>query len=633
MDKPLDWRGEKDTTPEDDDDDLLDATPDGVAAVLGFDPLEFDGAEDAQPDLPEDTNEDGDDDEPEAHTPSGLVDALGFDPLDLMAEDAIEDKEGHHHSESDGKFVSKGGGGGPAGEHVSAAKAAASKSVREGLRKLFKTGHSFSVKELSEILELPEKTIKTALAHIKNPKKATAKFSTLELVQDPATKQYSLKQMTEAAQKAQQSASAPSQSQESWGIPEIAKAPDVKMSESDANFHYSEQMAESANTLYWNSQEGYPYEKAMLKWKMSRAYLMAQWKANTTGEDVKPIPQQLYQADKLLWDAVQADSNWSDALAAWKQNTAAEKKGQLAKAEPEYTSTAPVYESPDAANYKDLNHIPASFKQIGKDQFKGNINHTEYYKGFTETHQKFSKGSDEAVENKIVIQKDIEARLKNSAAFQKLQTAYANSKNKNGEGALVRRLVSAWAGSSGDHSQISAYMQHMVADVFGMQSGDLSMGHVQSRSGAQSNITQALGVPGYPVKDLDAGLKDFVRAQYDNTQEFLKQRGIKEVYVARGMKIGSSKGKAEEINLKLQPASSFSHSHYTASSFAGDGTVYMVKVPAAQVLGSYRTGYGCTNEQEVTLLAAPKMKAIAIGKSKAATADQAINAIKNELEW
>jgi hypothetical protein len=62
--------------------------------------------------------------------------------------------------------------------------------------------------------------------------------------------------------------------------------------------------------------------------------------------------------------------------------------------------------------------------------------------------------------------------------------------------------------------------------------------------------------------------------------------------------------------LKLQPASSFSTNLATASGFSGGHSVFFAKVPASQVLSSYITGFGCTGEHEVVVLAHPDMTAV-----------------------
>jgi len=79
------------------------------------------------------------------------------------------------------------------------------------------------------------------------------------------------------------------------------------------------------------------------------------------------------------------------------------------------------------------------------------------------------------------------------------------------------------------------------------------------------------------------------------------------------MKKGGGDQNAKLVDLKLQPASSFSARYSTARSFSGGHSVYLVKVPASMVLGTYRTGFGCTSEHEVVVLANKNLEAVKIG--------------------
>lgn len=117
------------------------------------------------------------------------------------------------------------------------------------------------------------------------------------------------------------------------------------------------------------------------------------------------------------------------------------------------------------------------------------------------------------------------------------------------------------------------------------------------------------------------------QAQYENTQGTLKKLGIKELHLVRGMKI--KQAEVQDVRLKLQPASSFSSTFKTARMFAGSfGTLYMVKVPASQVLGSFATGFGCLNEEEIVLLGHERINAIAIPISQGSTAASAVASAK-----
>lgn len=101
-----------------------------------------------------------------------------------------------------------------------------------------------------------------------------------------------------------------------------------------------------------------------------------------------------------------------------------------------------------------------------------------------------------------------------------------------------------------------------------------------------------------------------------------------------GEKPTTVKAKAgKPANVKLQPASSFSAQYSTANTFAGgNGTVYLCKIPASQVLGTYLTGFGCTGEHEVVVLGHDTIKSFPVKKSEAQSLSGATSAIKTRIE-
>jgi hypothetical protein len=126
--------------------------------------------------------------------------------------------------------------------------------------------------------------------------------------------------------------------------------------------------------------------------------------------------------------------------------------------------------------------------------------------------------------------------------------------------------------------------------------------------------------------------RGFLRAQYDNTQEYLKSEGITDVQVYRGFKFDGAESPStvlpewvdnhygyvpnpnprtdDEVlkpagpeTVPLRPLSAFSYSMRTARSFSGgNGVIISGTVPASQVLSSAVTGMGCFGERELVLL-------------------------------
>jgi len=231
-------------------------------------------------------------------------------------------------------------------------------------------------------------------------------------------------------------------------------------------------------------------------------------------------------------------------------------------------------------------------------------------------------GTTPAVHNKQMIEHHLGKLLKGSAEFQAL-TDHSPIGH-----AIVRTLIATWAGSSGDHNSLSCAMQLATKDAFGMKAEDLEMMQLSATHGRHEDevykdAALILGVNAAKLGTLPGGLdtvktamRHFIAAQHEHTQAYFKKHKITHVVVARGMK---KPGPAERTisKIKLQPASSFSTSIATAKAFAGtSGMVMMARVPVSQVLGSFRSGFGCTSENELVLLNHPQTRVVHLKSSK-----------------
>lgn len=369
------------------------------------------------------------------------------------------------------------------------------------------------------------------------------------------------------------------------------------------------------------------------QFKKAKAYGMAQWAANTQGKPIAPKQQAVFLADKQLIKDLQTGMDYEQALAAWKKNTNDEKLGNFPKKEPinpkPKTSSVPKDE-PFVAHGQNLvapaEYVPPGWSGVQLSQFKKvGSNSSVFGKAITELSAvltennnggKGGSNTDDSVvvQNKVNIQHALEARLMDSPAFESVSKEHKKAKG----GSLAAALISSWASSSGDHRPVSVANQLAVRDVFGMNDKDVDKSAlhllVSTKGDEEQVYSQAaneLGVR-YDTEDrksnFKAGLRDFALAQYQNTQDHFKKLGITEVSVARGMKILHS-SPADKVKLKLQPASSFSANLSTANNFSGGQSLYFCKVPASQVLGTYLTGFGCTMEHEVVVLAHHDLKA------------------------
>lgn len=296
---------------------------------------------------------------------------------------------------------------------------------------------------------------------------------------------------------------------------------------------------------------------------------------------------------------------------------AAVKKSALAAVAPKASPIAPK-----AAPGKALPH-PKGFKHIGEHDL-GPGNETLSNEGNT-GHKALTKDGQDAVQNKIKVQAALNKRLKEHPHFQRWA-----EKLKAGSGAdLTRKLVAAWAASSGGWRSTSCAVQLAAAEEFDMPTGTYTTTPFnalhKSAGGDPRKLLRnamadlALGAAEHHTEeDVDSfhqALRGFVRAQYDETQDYFKKKGITSLTLARGMNNLQEGVHSQDglVKLHLQPLSSFSTSPSTATDFAtGDPTtasVYYARVPVEKVVGTYHTGNGCTGEYEVVVAAHPELTA------------------------
>ena len=182
------------------------------------------------------------------------------------------------------------------------------------------------------------------------------------------------------------------------------------------------------------------------------------------------------------------------------------------------------------------------------------------------------------------------------------------------------RLLGAWAG--GDRSGAYAGLQQAIKDEFGL-SGLARMPRTKD------NLAD-LAV----WKDAQAGLRAYVRAMYDNTQDWLRANDITEMplYRAAGWEMGRLPkaidpaifdGEEHEIQAQLRAASSFTIDAETAARFSnmppfqeGDlpnwSQVIAARVPAELILATPQTGFGSLDEFEAVVLGG-KYDALMVG--------------------
>jgi hypothetical protein len=544
-------------------------------------------------------------------------------PLSQNAPVAKGDDPGH---EFHGNQYTGGIGGGLPGPKGDKPLLAQSKGAKGGVHELLSTGHSFTMEELKTATGATESNIKTALSDLKSDKYA-GKYGKLEITKDPVTGHYSVKQAATGVGKPEIAATKPisaenKASMEAHGLvpPSSSEAHDVVY---NAKLNVALAMLASSSGQHADIQA----------FKDAKAAAMTQWASAKNGTEGQPAPQQVYGADKMLSANLHNGMSFKDSYDQWKKDTAAEKAGKPigSSTKPEsagkpvgVSAQAPstgagevgqaVIPSTEAERGIPKDTIPANYEHISAEEFSADKGgDSKFTAGMQQVHDAFLQSSkNTGSKNKAAVQSALTKELVNSPNFQTLKGLRGGM----GESQLESALVSNWAGTSGDGDNIAVALQLSARDVFGMKDSDISKQALSALQahGSENDLMVAAGkelthsstVPSADV--VRAGLKEFVAGMYRNTQSFLASKGITEVYVARGMNVG--KAEASISKVALQPMSSFTTYLGTAKIFGYDGSVFITRVPASQVVGSYLSGFGCTHEHELIVLAHKDMTAV-----------------------
>lgn len=549
------------------------------------------------------------------------------------------------------------------------------KGVKNQVHELLSSGHPFDFEELKGITGAKlNQQLHNAINELKAGKHASGKLhiekigGKYQVVKADGTPAPGI---APGATKAADPSPSPTQAEKTAPspVPEAPSAPHAEVSpeqsavpkapgpwsKAEADAHYKDKVHKESMAIAQSYLAGHAtLEEAAHAWKTEKAIAMAQWAHHVNGSPMTPKAVEVFPADKVLVQDLtalvglppdQQKQGLVDATYKWKEATAKAKAEAAQKAAQKVEPPKPTAPAnPLLAATPTGGHtipapekiVPDDHQHISADDFGTG---QKYVKGIADLHDKLHKsaGSDAAA-NKKYIQEALGKRLKASPHFQAMEAQYAQKNSTTYGGSLSARLISAWAGSSGDHQPISVSAQLAIRDAFNMNPEHVetkAFHYLDSHSEDQTHkdAAAALNIDVSTPEKLASykeGMKDFALAQYHETQEHLKKLGVKELYLVRGMKIGSSSGEAKHTKVKLQPASSFSTAHSTAKGFAGGHSLFAVKVPASQVIGSFCTGYGCTSESEVVVLNHENMHAFQVGVSNAPSATSMASHIKQE---
>lgn len=204
------------------------------------------------------------------------------------------------------------------------------------------------------------------------------------------------------------------------------------------------------------------------------------------------------------------------------------------------------------------------------------------------------------------IMRSLAARLRGHPEFEAMAREYVTARrtgrwSRDPLEDWVAELIHTWAVTSADDRPMALALQLAAEDEFGLRPWKPFRKRRHWREAEQIYSKWA------------PALRAFLRAQYEQTQEWLRARGIKKVWLWRGMSLEkSAPAQYRKLHgfgqptLKLQPLSSFSVEFEIARLFAGSpGIIVAAEVPAERILSTARTGFGCLNEGELVVLSGP----------------------------
>jgi hypothetical protein len=168
----------------------------------------------------------------------------------------------------------------------------------------------------------------------------------------------------------------------------------------------------------------------------------------------------------------------------------------------------------------------------------------------------------------------------------------------------TKAMIDKWAADAGSSPQAVAY--HLAA----------SKVHGTNPSGMLKFVGKAFA---NDAKMMLANNEDvltaLVRAEYAATQDILKQAGVKELTLYRGMAYPTSVAVGDTVKNFMNPLSSWALERDVAESFAispwspvpegGESFVVAMTVPVEQVQSFFATGRGCMEEWEFVLIGHP----------------------------
>jgi len=165
--------------------------------------------------------------------------------------------------------------------------------------------------------------------------------------------------------------------------------------------------------------------------------------------------------------------------------------------------------------------------------------------------------------------------------------------------------IRRWATTSGDSDTEAVAMQLAAREEFDLKDAGDFFDEATKRQ-AEDLLKREKGV-----------MREVLRTQYNYTQELLKEKGVEDMVLSRGLAfhkdyvpealdmVDWDDITTATIEAATNPLNSFSTSVHTAKNFATEKSrsiVVTAKVPRDRILSVFRTGFGTDYEDEVVVL-------------------------------
>jgi len=170
----------------------------------------------------------------------------------------------------------------------------------------------------------------------------------------------------------------------------------------------------------------------------------------------------------------------------------------------------------------------------------------------------------------------------------------------------VRSFIGQWSRSSNDTDMRSLAIQRDAAKEFGVKLSDWQEGKIVENESLAKRATFDPSLPSSFKPLLPSNQQQsLLRAMYTNTQEALREQGIKgHVRLYRGINMPDVATKGwkprDIVDYNGNTIESWSASRQTAGTFGN--VVVSMDVPVENIVGTARTGFGCLLEAEFTIM-------------------------------